>query len=555
MSGSGVLIVGGGPVGLVCAIDLARRGVAVTVVETRYPAEVPSAKCNHVSARTMEMLRRLGIADEVRAAGLPQDFPHDVVFRTRMTGREMARIVLPSPDGRRRGEAGDDTHWETPEPAHRINQIYFEPILYRHAAATPGVTLLNRHEAVSLEQDAGGVTLAVRALDGGAEQTLRARYLIGCDGGRSMVRRAIGGRLVGDPVIQRVQSSHIRMPGLLAAVPAPKAWMTYCYNTQRAGTVLAIDGREEWLVHNYLLPHEEPEAVDRDRCIRAILGVGADAAYEVIRREDWIGRRLVADRFRDRRVFLAGDAAHLWVPYGGYGMNAGIADGLGLTWLLAAHLAGWAPDAILDAYAAERQPITEQVSRFAMSHAERAIRERTTLPPEIEEEGEAGEAARRRVGEAAYRLNVQQFAAGGLNFGYYYDASPIIAYDDAAAPAYTMADYTSSTVPGCRVPHVTLPGGWSLYDAIGPDHAVLVTSAGHLAAGRALCDAAGAVGMPMRLVDLSQVALPACYDRGLVVARPDLHVGWRGDRLPSSPAALIDRLRGAASSHDLETSR
>jgi hypothetical protein len=105
------------------------------------------------------------------------------------------------------------------------------------------------------------------------------------------------------------------------------------------------------------------------------------------------------------------------------------------------------------------------------------------------------------------------------------------------------------------VPHVTLPGGWSLYDAIGPDHAVLVTSAGHLAAGRALCDAAGAVGMPMRLVDLSQVALPACYDRGLVVARPDLHVGWRGDRLPSSPAALIDRLRGAASSHDLETSR
>jgi 2-polyprenyl-6-methoxyphenol hydroxylase-like FAD-dependent oxidoreductase len=550
-----VLIVGGGPVGLICAIDLAQRGVAVTVIETRYPAEVPSAKCNHVAARTMEMLRRLGIADDVRDAGLSHDFPNDVVFRTRMTGRELARIVLPSRDGRRRGERGDDTHWPTSEPAHRINQIYFEPIVRRHAAATPGVTLLNRHEAIELTQDEEGVTLTVRSLEDGSEMSLRGAFLIGCDGGRSMVRRAIGGRLQGDAVIQRVQSSHIRMAGLLDAVPAPKAWMTYCYNPERAGTVLAIDGREEWLIHNYLLPHEEEAEVDRDRCIRAILGVGPDEPYEVVRNEDWVGRRLVADKFRERRIFIAGDAAHLWVPYGGYGMNAGIADGLGLTWLLAAHLAGWAPSEILEAYAAERQPITEQVSRFAMSHAERAIRERTTLPAEIEDDSHAGEAARERVGEAAYRLNVQQFAAGGLNFGYFYDASPIIAYDGAVAPEYTMAEFTPSTVPGCRVPHASLSDGSSLYDAIGRDHAVLVVAANHLEGARALCDSAREVGMPMRLIDLSAERLPECYDCGLVIARPDMHVGWRGDRLPPSPATLIDRLRGGAIHQDLETNR
>ena len=296
MIDSSVLIVGGGPVGLITAIDLARRGIDVTVVERRYPAEVPSAKCNHVAARTMEALRQLGIADEVRDTGLPRDFPHDVVFRTRMTGREMARIVIPSREGRRSGAPGVDADWPTPEPPHRINQIYFEPILHRHAAATPGVTLLNRHEAIALDQDDEGVSLRIAPLDGTGERTLRGRFLIGCDGGRSMVRRAIGGRLVGDAVIQRVQSSHIRMPGLLNAVPAPPAWMTYCYNPDRAGTVLAIDGREEWLVHNYFLPHEEETQVDRDRCLRAILGVAEDAQYEVVRQEDWVGRRLVADR-------------------------------------------------------------------------------------------------------------------------------------------------------------------------------------------------------------------------------------------------------------------
>ena len=142
-------------------------------------------------------------------------------------------------------------------------------------------------------------------------------------------------------------------------------------NPRRAGMVYAIDGHERWLVHNYMRPGETDfDSVDRDACMRTILGVGADFQYDIISREDWYGRRLIANKFRDRCAFIAGDAAHIWVPYAGYGMNAGIADAMNLSWLLAAHLNGWAPASILDAYEAERWPITSQVSRFAMSHAE-----------------------------------------------------------------------------------------------------------------------------------------------------------------------------------------
>ena len=238
--------------------------------------------------------------------------------------------------------------------------------------------------------------------------------------------------------------------------------------------VYAIDGSERWLVHNYMKPGEgDFDSVDRDACIRTILGVDADFHYDIISKEDWYGRRLVADRFRDRCAFIAGDAAHIWVPYAGYGMNAGIADAMNLSWLLAAHLNGWAPSSILDAYEAERWPITSQVSRFAMSHAEAEIRRRGAIPDQIEDAGPAGEAARREVGHRTYEINVQQYACAGLNFGSYYDRSPIIAYDGAEHPAYTMSSYTPSTVPGCRTPHLWCEDGRSLYDAMGPEFTLL----------------------------------------------------------------------------------
>jgi hypothetical protein len=348
-------------------------------------------------------------------------------------------------------------------------------------------------------------------------------------------------------MIQRVQSTYIRAPELIHQLPGKLAWCYYSVNTRRCGTVFAIDGQDNWLVHNHLHPTEpEFDSVDRDESIRNILGVGPDFKYEIITKEDWVGRRLLANQFRDRRVFLAGDAAHLWVPYAGYGMNAGIADATNLAWLLDAAIKGWADASILNAYEAERHPITEQVSHFVMNHAQKMIKARRAVPHNIEAMDAEGEAARIATGSEAYDLNVQQFCCEGLNFGYYYEGSPIIAHEDEPAPAYSMGSFTPSTIPGCRAPHFWLANGQSLYDLFGKGYSLLRFDASVQIDG--LLDALQAQNIPVNLIDLGhEPNIPEAYLHKLVLCRTDQHVVWRGNELPQAMPALIQMLRGSTS--------
>ena len=541
-----VLIVGAGPVGLTAAMDLASRGIDVIVAEIRHAGDPPSVKCNHVSARSMEVFRRLGVAARLREAGLPADFPNDCSYRTTATGIELCRIGIPCRASRYSATGGPDTWWPTPEPPHRINQVYLEPILFAHAAAQPRIAILPRTEIVDVALDGHGVVAQARNLDDGSSIRIEAAFLIGCDGSRSMVRKSIGATLSGTPVIQRVQSTYIEAPQLKELMlPHKPAWMVLSLNPRRSGTTVAIDGHDRWLIHNHLKPDEPDfDSVDRDWAIRAILGVGEDFRYTVLSEEDWVGRRLVADRFRDRRVFICGDAAHLWMPYAGYGMNAGIADAVDLSWQLAAHLNGWAPAAILDAYEAERQPITEQVSRFAMDHALAMMAQRGGGSAEIGDDTPRGHAARAAPARAAYGLNVQQYCCAGLNFGYYYDASPIIAYDGETPPSYTMGSFTPSTVPGARAPHLFLRDGRSLYDALGPGYTLLrFDRTIDIAALRA---AAERRGVPLASVDIAADEAGNAYAEKLVLVRPDQHIAWRGMVEPDDCDALIARITGAA---------
>ena len=234
-----VLIVGAGPVGLTLAIDLAWRGIDVTVVETRAPAEPPEPKCNHVAARTMEIFRRLGLAEKVRNAGLPADYPHDISYRTTFTGRELTRIPIPCRRDRFTCKDGPDCNWPTPEPPHRINQIFLEPILFEHAAADEHIRIINRTSVEEVRVGDAFAEVTLRDLATGSAKSIRCRYLIGCDGARSVVRKAIGAEFVGDAdraaraidLYPRARSaarcSATRPPGAPApSIRAAPAWST-----------------------------------------------------------------------------------------------------------------------------------------------------------------------------------------------------------------------------------------------------------------------------------------------------------------------------------------
>lgn len=538
-----VLVVGAGPVGLTLAMDLASRGIDVLIAELRPDGARPEPKCNHVSARTMEIFRRLGVASLVRNAGLPEDHPNDVAYRTTFTGHEMARIHIPARRSRYTDKTGPDGWWPTPEPPHRINQIYLEPILLDCARSSARVRILHQACIRNLSQAPDGVVADGVDMATGDPIEVRCEYLVGCDGGRSSVRKAIGARLSGTEVVGRVQSTFFRAPDLLHRCGHHPAWATFSLNPRRSGNVYAIDGRETFLLHNYLRADEEDfEAVDRDWAIRTILGVGVDFRYEVLSKEDWVGRRLVADRFREGRVFICGDAAHLWIPMAGYGMNAGIADAMNLSWQLAARLNRWGDEGVLAGYEAERLPITEQVSTFAMNHALALQKERESVPAAIEDEGPEGEAVRQAVGRSLYDLNVKQYCCSGLNFGYFYSASPLIAYDGEEPPRYSMDQFTPSTVPGCRTPHLWLDDGRSLYDAMGPEYTLLRLDAA--ADPEPLLQAASRRGVPLRLLDIQPGLAAGLYAHVMVLSRPDQHVAWRGQRAPEDPLALMDRIRG-----------
>lgn len=528
---SQVCIVGAGPVGLSLAMDLARRGIEVLMVEMRYRGEPPNVKCNHVSARSMEIFRQLGIAQAVRSAGLPDEYPNDVAYKTRFLGQELSRIKIPNRLTRYTASEGPDTNWPTPEPPHRINQIYLEPILFQEAEKIANIRILNRTQVLDFKDETHGCKIFAQNLDDQTQIEIEADFIIGCDGGRSMVRKKMGTHLSGVGELGKVQSTCIRAPQLLNLLNDTPAWATFSVNPERGGNVYAIDGKEIWLIHNYLLEGEDDfEAVDRDQSIRQILGVDETFEYEIITKEDWIARRLVANEFRSQRTFICGDAAHLWVPMAGYGMNAGIADAMNLSWTLAAYLNGWAGEKILDIYQIERQPITAQVSKFAMNHAVKLHKERVKVPANIEEESLEGQESRNTFGQMLYDLNVRQYCCSGLNFGYYYDQSPIIHYDTETAPSYDMNVFTSSTVPGCRLPHFWLDDGSSLYDRLGQDY-TLISFDQTLDCSNLKAIAAD-LGIPLKILNLSE-AMPKNlgYKTQLVLVRPDQHVAWRGDVL------------------------
>lgn len=530
-----VLIAGAGPVGTTLGMDLARLGVGSIVLERRREIP-PNPRCNTTNARSMELFRRLGCADAVREAGLPADFNTDVVYMTRLNGREITRYERST---RAEVQSGDEhgvgAGWPTPEPQHFLSQIYLEPVLRSCAVDTWGVDLRPGWELQSFDQDDDGVTSTIVDVDTGEQQTIRSRFLVGADGAASVVRKAIGSKLEGIPELNHMCSTFFRSPRVGELVEASPGWMLRFIG---GGILVAIDGDQDWLLHHGVPAGEDPETWDPESAM--FTAIGEPFEYEVIDRSRWTPRAMVADRWRDGNVFLAGDAAHIWVPMGGFGMNAGVADATALSWRLAAVHAGWGGDALLDSYRAERAPIGESIAGQAVGWALNAGLLMADEPGRrelLESDTDEGAAARSQLAADLRRDTLSEFDCPGFQLGFRYAASPILVDDDLTPePDVMLVDYTATSYPGSRLPHVWLADGTSVFDQLG--NGFTLVRVGAEDSGATLVDAAASAGVPLSVLDVDPVVVGDSWDgASLVLVRPDQHIAWRSTSDPDRDAA------------------
>ena len=538
-----VLIAGGGPVGTTLALDLAYRGIRSLVVEERL-AMPPNPKCNTTNARSMEHFRRLGCADAIRRVGLPLNHPTDVVYTTRWLGKELTRYRLRSSAEvleRRADCAAIDTYWPTPEPQHRVSQLAMEPVLRAHTRTFPQCEYREGWRFVSFQPTGDAVDCVVQECVTGAEQVIRSQYLVSCEGGASRIRKDIGARLEGRECISKFCTTYLRSRELRARWPHAKAWMHRIYNADGESHIIAIDGDELWLHHSILGPDGDLDAHDHRPAIRH--SFGADFDYEILGQERWIARAMVADHYRSKRVFLCGDAAHIWIPMGGFGMNAGVEDAVNLSWKLAATLNGWAGPALLDSYEAERRSIGQLVAGSAAKIFEDLYR----IPvqePLFEAEGPAADALRAQIGQSITAHNIAEFDSIGMQLGVTYTTSPIICYDNESLPPFAINRYTESSCPGARAPHVWRPSGRALYDDLGPEF-TLLTIGSHAPEVASLRAAFATRNVPLKVLEIDEAEVAMKYQQyPLILVRPDQHIAWRSMTIPHDPLGVVDAVIG-----------
>ncbi|MEK7209859.1 MAG: FAD-dependent monooxygenase [Candidatus Binatota bacterium] len=531
-----VLIAGGGPTGLALAIELGRRGISCLVVE-QGDGSVEFPTTNLVNTRTCEHLRRWGLADRVRYdAGFPADYPRNYVFVTRMNGYELARFDHPA--------NGDPKSRSPHSPEGRIwvSKPFFDPVLHKYVKTLPAVEVRYGTSLESFRQEGQKVVGDVADAQSGQHATIEADYLVGCDGGKSAVRHQLGIQLQG-AFSQGMNVAVLFRSPLLSLSRHGPAVQYQIINAQVQGAIAAVDGRELWRLNIRGVQPDKLAALDAAEVLRRALG--ENMPFELLAVRPWTGHCVVVERYRQERVFLAGDAAHLLWPAGGFGMNTGVGDGVDLGWKLAATIQGWGGPRLLDSYEPERRPIgMRNVSEAGEMRA--GFDSQIPFSPLLEEDGEEGRRLREKAREAILRTRAKEFQhdSAGIELGYRYDGSPICIPDGTPPPPDDHAVYAPTTWPGARAPHVWLEDGRSTLDLFGRGFTLLVLSR-KIAGTSAFSSAAERAGVPLEVVILDKPRVRESYERPLVLVRPDGHVAWRGASVPANAADIIEQVRGA----------
>jgi 2-polyprenyl-6-methoxyphenol hydroxylase-like FAD-dependent oxidoreductase len=550
-----VAIVGGGPVGLVLALYLDFYGVKCTIFNTESEARW-HPKGNGQNARTMEHYRQLGFSDEVRTLGLPDDHPFDQAYFTRLSKHEIYRFPMPNRVERIAMRREMPVADQMPEPMYHVNQMFVERYLLERARKSSMIDVRFGWQVEWFTQDEIEVKIHARKTDGSQEDTWTASYAVACDGGRSLIRKTLGIGYEGD--VQKKDaywagqffSIYMRIPDLYPKfVGHRRAWMYWAVNpdANTRGVIIALNGVDEFMM--LVKPKGGRTEVDKGEIVHWIQqSIGADIPVHIIGYYPWsAGQALVAERYKAGRIMIAGDAAHLFTPTGGFGMNTGIDDSANLAWKLAALVQGWGGPRLLDSYETERKPVGYRNTGASRKYASRM--HDANVPDDVELDGPIGDAARKIASELSYvRKNhfvrPEDQDAVGVQLGSRYDGSPVI-IPDGEAPAdvfpETYDEYTPSGLPGGRAPHLWLDGqrimGSSLFDRFGKGFTLLRLSRG--AGGTAALERAAAErGIPLVVLDLDLPVARTLYGRDFALIRPDQHIAWRGDALPEDVDTL-----------------
>ena len=530
-----VLIVGGGPVGLCLSLDLAWRGIECLLIE-RTDGAIHHPKTAALTPRTMEFCRRWGIAERIRKCGFPDDYGLSMVFCTSMVGARLAEVPYPALKDEKEKP-------QTPERKQRAPQLYFDPILAATARERQGVRLRHHCELVSYQQDQDGVRAMARDPRSGETIEIEAQYLVACDGAGSGVRRSLGIEMEGNPALDYSVAIFLRSPGLIQRHDKGEAERYIFVGPQGTwGNLTVVDGADLWrLTVLGFKSKGEIDSLDAPAAVRRCMGTDA-IAFDILDIQPWRRSRLVAQRYSEGRVFLAGDSAHTMSPTGGFGFNTGLGDAVDLAWKLEAVLRGWAGPGLLASYDAERRPVGVRNVGAAADNYFKLVS--ATNCEAILDESAEGEAVRKRVGAYMGEATKMEWENMGVTLGYRYEGSPIVVPDGTPEPADERTTYVQTARPGHRAPHAWLPDGRSTLDLFGKGFVLLRFPGAPDATPMAR--AAAERSVPLTVVDIASPEIAKLYERKLVLVRPDGHSAWRSDGLPDDPLALIDVARGAA---------
>lgn len=533
-----VLIAGGGPVGLTTAVELAHFGIGSMLVE-RNPSTTRHPKMDLTNGRALELFRRTGLAEKIRAVGVPRNSNHDVTWLSNMTsnGQILHKFGYDNADHEywRRRTINDGTL--TLEEPLRVSQIVIEPVMRETAEETNMCDLRFGWAFTDFEQDNEGVTSRITNTENGEVVTVKSKYLIACDGGNSTIRSQLGIENDGQTEVVRAYLVHFRSTDLEVLQRFGQAWH---YQTGTC-TMIAQNDVDEWTVHRFFAPGENNELQDPRAFVEEALG--GKFEFEVLIANPWAANFLVAKEYYRGRVYMAGDACHQFMPTGGYGMNTGIAEVGNLTWKVAASLRGFGGSALMPSYHTERRPIA--VISWKTSERHLGIRQKIAeLYAEysgIHGDSPEAQAQRDRLGRLIADLGNGENEGWGTEHGYSYSGSEVIIPDGTPEDPFDPMVYTPSTRPGARLPHVFLENGRAVYDLLGKWFAVVATNGSDCSA---FATAAEKLGMPLEIVSLADKNASAVYGDRVLLVRPDHHVAWRGNTAPADAEAILRQALG-----------